>query len=159
MPTDYKAIFEGLPSAYLILSPDFTIIAASDAYLKATNSKRQDILNRNVFEAFPDNPNDPNATGVTNLTRSLKDVLKTKQTHIMGIQRHDIPAKGGGYEEKWWRPHNTPFIDKDGKVVYIAHFIEDVTQVLDIIEDTINKIARGHTSPSRKKKGNKKDLL
>ncbi len=57
---DFQALFEALPGRYLVLLPDaprYTIVAASDAYLGATNSKREDILGRGLFEAFPDAAN------------------------------------------------------------------------------------------------------
>jgi hypothetical protein len=47
---------------YLVLTSTFTIEAASDAYLKATMTKREEILGRHLFEVFPNNPGDPTAT-------------------------------------------------------------------------------------------------
>ena len=44
----------------------------SDAYLQATMTKREEILGRGIFEVFPDNPDDPAATGVNNLGASLE---------------------------------------------------------------------------------------
>ncbi|MBE8432048.1 histidine kinase, partial [Leptospira interrogans serovar Pomona] len=41
---EYRLIFESLPGLYLILSPDFRIVAVSESYLKATNTKRGEIL-------------------------------------------------------------------------------------------------------------------
>lgn len=82
---DFRSIFESLPECYLILQPDaprFTIVAVSDAYARATNTVRQQILGRGLFEVFPDNPNDPKATGVTNLTASLNRVLVNKTVMV-----------------------------------------------------------------------------
>jgi PAS domain-containing protein len=58
---DYRALFESAPGLFLVLLPDkdFTIIGASDAYLSATHTKRQEITGRGLFEVFPDNPDDP----------------------------------------------------------------------------------------------------
>lgn len=38
---DFKVLFETVPGLYLILSPDFKIIAVNDAYLNATMTKRE----------------------------------------------------------------------------------------------------------------------
>ncbi len=46
---DFKALFESAPGLYLVLTPDFTIVAASDAYLAATMTRREDILGRGIF--------------------------------------------------------------------------------------------------------------
>lgn len=75
---EYRLIFESLPGLYLILFPDLRIAAVSDSYLKATNTKRDEILGRGIFDVFPDNPSDPNADGVGNLYSSLLLVLKEK---------------------------------------------------------------------------------
>ena len=50
--------------------PTYTIIGVSDAYAEATLTKREEILDRGLFEVFLDNPDDPNATGVNNLHAS-----------------------------------------------------------------------------------------
>lgn len=53
---DFQALFESAPGLYLVLTPALTIVAVSDAYLKATMTKREEILGRRLFEVFPDNP-------------------------------------------------------------------------------------------------------
>lgn len=75
---DFKSIFDSLPDLYLLLDRDFNIVEVSDAYLQATMVSRKQILGKNVFDAFPDNPNDPKATGAKNLYASLLRVLKNK---------------------------------------------------------------------------------
>ncbi len=72
--TDFHAVFAALPGLYLVVAPDagaFTILAASDGYLSATMRARDQVVGRPVFEAFPDNPDDPQASGVRNLRASL----------------------------------------------------------------------------------------
>ena len=64
---DFRVLFEAAPGLYLILSTDFTIVGASDAYLAATMTRREEIVGRELFDVFPDNPDDPGATGTRNL--------------------------------------------------------------------------------------------
>src|ERR1051325_10307964 len=112
-PPDFKTLFEAVPALYLVLSPDLYILAVSDAYLEATMTTREAILGRHLFDVFPDNPNDPNADGVRNLTSSLKRALETRSADIMPVQKYDIrrPAsEGGGFEERYWSPRNTPVL-------------------------------------------------
>jgi PAS domain-containing protein len=54
----FKALFESAPGLFLVLTPQLRIVAVSDAYLLATKTKRDDILERGLFEVFPDNPDD-----------------------------------------------------------------------------------------------------
>ena len=58
---DFRVRFESAPVLYLVLRPDLRIVAASDAYLAATLTKRDDIIGRSLFEVFPTNPDDPKA--------------------------------------------------------------------------------------------------
>ena len=60
---DFKALVESAHGLYLVLTPSFTIVAVSDAYLKATMTKRDEILGRHSFEVFPDNLDDSTACG------------------------------------------------------------------------------------------------
>jgi PAS domain-containing protein len=106
---DYKSLFEAAPGLYLVLLPDFTIVAVTDAYTKATLTRREDILGRGLFEVFPDNPDDPDASGVANLRASLERVLQYKIPDKMALQKYDVQrpeAEGGGFEEKYWSPLN-----------------------------------------------------
>jgi hypothetical protein len=63
---DSQFLFESAAGSYLVLTPQLIIAAMSDAYLRATMTVRQEILGRHIFEVFPDNPDDPSATGVGN---------------------------------------------------------------------------------------------
>ncbi len=139
---DFKEIFEGLPGAYLILSPAFIILAATDSYLRAALRERETIVGKYLFDVFPDNPEDPKADGVANLTKSLQAVLATKKPHAMDIQKYDIqlPEKlGGGWEKRYWRPSNSPILDNRGNVRYIAHLVEDVTRLVDSLGAAMDK--------------------
>ena len=44
MDVDFKALFECAPGLHLVLLEDLSIAAASDAYLSATMTERQDIV-------------------------------------------------------------------------------------------------------------------
>src|ERR1700761_4541829 len=87
---DFKALFEGAPGLYLVLAPDFRIVAVSEAYLRANMTESEAILGRALFEAFPDNPDDPAADGVQNLRDSLQRVLQFRRPDTMAVQNYDI---------------------------------------------------------------------
>ncbi|MCW2925466.1 MAG: two-component hybrid sensor and regulator [Thermoleophilia bacterium] len=127
---DFRTVFESTPGIYLLLTPDFTIAGASNRRLEATMTRREDIVGRNLFEVFPDNPDDPEATGVSNLRASLERVLRHRAPDTMAVQKYDIPrpeADGGGFEERYWSPVNAPVLAADGSVALIIHRVEDVT--------------------------------
>jgi signal transduction histidine kinase/CheY-like chemotaxis protein len=126
-------LFEASPGLYLVLTQDLTIVAVSDAYARATMTKREEIIGRGLFEVFPDNPDDPNATGVLNLRASLERVLRNHAPHAMAVQKYDIrrpDSEGGGFEERYWNPVNSPVLGRGGELTYIIHRVEDVTEVV-----------------------------
>jgi len=126
---DFRVLFESAPGLYLVLTPDFRIVAVSDAYLRATMTKREEILGRGIFDVFPDNPNDPTATGVRNLTDSLERVVKRGVSDTMAVQKYDIRRpEGGGFEVRYWSPVNSPVFGGHGEVTFIIHRVEDVTE-------------------------------
>lgn len=127
---DYHKIFENAPDLYMILSPEFYILDCSDNYLKATLTSREQVMGRHLFEVFPDNPDDPNATGVANLKASLNRVLLNKTTDAMAVQKYDVRNEDGIFEEKSWCPINFPVLDKNGNILFIIHKAEDVTNLL-----------------------------
>lgn len=125
---DYRAVLDALPRPTLILEPpDYVMVAANQARHRATNTREEDVIGRKLFDVFPDNPDDPEATGVENLTASLRRVMETKRSDVMPIQKYDIHDPNGGFEERWWSPVNTPVLGPDGSVRYIVHQVEDVT--------------------------------
>jgi signal transduction histidine kinase len=138
MPSpDFRILFESAPGLYLVLTPEFRIVAASDAYLRATMTTRKTILGRDVFEVFPDNPDDPAATGVQNLRASLNRVLQQGTPDAMPIQKYDVrrpEIQGGGFEARYWSPLNAPVLGPAGEVGYIIHRVEDVTAFVTLKE-------------------------
>jgi signal transduction histidine kinase/FixJ family two-component response regulator len=125
--TILQSLFESLPGSFLVLTPALNIVSASDAYLNATMTRREDILGRGIFEAFPDNPDDRLATGTTHLRASLNRVLQTGLADTMAIQKHDIRRPDQVFEERYWSPINSPVFGTDRRVEYVIHRVEDVT--------------------------------
>ena len=123
----FRSLYEAQQTPHLVLSPDLTIEAASPAYLEATMTRAEDLVGRNLFDAFPDNPADPEATGVRNLGASLKRVLENRRPDRMPVQKYDIRRPDGEFEERWWAPLNIPVFATDGSVRSIIHQVEDVT--------------------------------
>ncbi len=82
-----KILFERSPALFLVLDAHLIIVTATDAYLRATMTERAQIAGKQLFEVFPDNPDDPAASGVQNLKTSLKRAFKTKRPDAMPVQK------------------------------------------------------------------------
>lgn len=132
-----QSILHATPDLYLILTPSFIIVDASDAYLKAVMLERRDMVGRSMFDVFPDNPDDPHATGSHNLRASLNNVIKNRAPDTMAVQQYDIrtPAeRGGHFEKRFWSPVNSPVFDENNNLAFILHRVEDVTEFINLKE-------------------------
>ncbi|EDM38004.1 sensor histidine kinase with PAS signal sensor domains [Pedobacter sp. BAL39] len=130
---DTLKALESAPSMFLVLTPDLYILTASDLYLEATENTRELIVGRHIFDAFPNNPELPDADGVRNINASLQEVIRTKKKHVMKIQRYDVPDLScpGKFIQRYWDPSHTPILDEDGDIQYIIQLATNVTdQVL-----------------------------
>ncbi len=135
---NYTAAFNAAPGNYLLLHPDFRIAGVTDAYLAATMTRREDIIGRGLFEVFPDNPNEPSADGVRNLRQSLVRVIATRKADRMAVLKYDIrrpESEGGGFEERFWSPLNSPVLGANGEVELIIHWVEDVTEFVRLKQE------------------------
>lgn len=126
-----RLLFESAPGLYLVLEPDFTIASVTDAYLSATGTKREELINRNIFEVFPDNAEDrgdDESFCMQNLRASLNYVLKNGRPQTMAVQRYSLPGPDGLITERYWRPCNKPVFNSDQQLLFIIHQVEDVTK-------------------------------
>lgn len=142
---DFRLLFESAPALYLALLPDaprYTIVAVTDAYARATLTRREDIVGRGLLEVFPDNPDDRRADGERNLGASLQRVLDTGHSDAMAVQKYDVrrpPEQGGGFEARWWSPLNTPVFDGDERLAFLLHRVEDVTDFVRLRQEGIEQ--------------------
>ena len=127
-PDQFRLLFESAPGLFLVLMPDtLEIVAASNAYLDATMVTRAQVMGRAIFDVFPDDPDDRDGTGVAALGTSLRRVRQTRVPDVMAVQRYPIRRPGGGFELRYWSPINSPVLDTEGRVSFIIHRVEDVT--------------------------------
>ncbi|HSI04813.1 MAG TPA: histidine kinase dimerization/phospho-acceptor domain-containing protein, partial [Myxococcota bacterium] len=127
---DFRLLFEESPDVLLVLLPDaprYTMVAATRARYEATMTTPEQCIGVGLFELFPDNPDDPAATGTSNLRASLDRVRETGKPDTMAVQRYDIRRPDGGYEARYWSPKNVPILGEGGSVRFILHTVEDVT--------------------------------
>ncbi|MCG6122538.1 MAG: PAS domain S-box protein [Microvirga sp.] len=124
-------LFDTLPGKILILTPgEHEIIAVTDEFAQAVPVDRNALLGRNLFEVFPDDPNEPEADGSHNLRASLQRVEALRVRDIMPLQRYPVRGPDGRFRERFWLPQNKPVLDENGEVISIIHRVEDITAFL-----------------------------
>jgi signal transduction histidine kinase/CheY-like chemotaxis protein len=131
---DFRILFEALPGAYCVLDPDLVIIAASDAYLRDTRTSRAGIVGRPLTAVFPVRP-DPG--GAATLRASLDIVRADQVADTIVVDRYDIPAAGPGGEPdaRYWSLVNLPVLGPGRQLAYIVHWLDDVTDYVQTIQD------------------------
>ncbi|MFI9470115.1 PP2C family protein-serine/threonine phosphatase [Streptomyces sp. NPDC052492] len=129
---DYQALFSVMPSPYLVLDPDLVVVEVNEMYLSVTGRARHDLIGHHLFDVYPENPDDPAADGIRNLSASFQRVLETGEPDSLAVQRYDlaVPGRPGEFQERWWSPVNTPVLGPDGEIAWIVHRVEDMTEFL-----------------------------
>jgi PAS domain S-box-containing protein len=126
---DYRRLFETAPGLTVILDRDLRIVAASDAFLAATMTRRETIVGQDLFRVFPTDPERPGFRGEHLARELLARVLREGTPQRLTLQRYDVPrpaTAGGGFERRYWTALFAPFAGSDG-VAHIVCTVEDVT--------------------------------
>jgi len=139
LPEDiFRVIFEKSPGSILIKAniPHFTILAASDSYLKVTSSTRDEIVGKGFFEAFPDDETmEHDETGARKV---FTRVIETGQKIDVPTYKYDIYNPDTGLREPhFWSCTNIPVTDKQNKIAYILNTVTDITEEVRAKEDAI----------------------
>lgn len=132
LDSNFRRLFESTPALLLALRPDaprYTVVAVSDAYLRATATTREAILGKGLFDVFPPDRYLPGATD--DLRRSFEAVIRARTTDMVAARNYQVPRgaeAGGGFEERRWQVVNAPAAGMDGELDFIVCHLEDVTE-------------------------------
>ncbi|MDN5275412.1 MAG: domain S-box protein [Candidatus Saccharibacteria bacterium] len=127
---DYERLFMATPGNYVIIGadvPTFTILAASDGYLKVTGKERAEIIGKPMFEVFPDTSPRAQKTGKGEVQLSFERCIESKQLEHTGVIRYDILSPGGKLSVRYWQATHYPIIN-DGTVTAIMQSTDDITE-------------------------------
>ena len=127
-PIDFRRLFAAVPYPLLVLDLDLAVVEANPAYCAILGRDRDDLLGRNAFTLFPDNPDDPSADGVKAVRTSLEWVRDNGEMQVMPLQRYDVTDPStGAYSPRYWSIVNVPVLDEHGATVLLLNRAEDVT--------------------------------
>lgn len=129
LASDLLSIFSALPSACVLLSPEFVIEAVSDSFTAVSGTKRDEIVGRYIFDVFPDNPNDPAAHSVADVRAALERILATGEPNELPVQRYALadPDHPGQFIEHYWQSRNAPVLDEQGRVTHLIQTVVNIT--------------------------------
>ncbi|HEY5799389.1 MAG TPA: ATP-binding protein [Burkholderiaceae bacterium] len=129
---NHEALFRASPYPYLVMDTALNIIGASDAYLRSTGRTEDELLGRYVFDAFPENPDDPESTSVAQVKASLEKAIATGKPDTTAFLRYAVPLQtddGTVFEERYWSTVHTPVFGADGQVEFVIQNAIDVTEL------------------------------
>lgn len=121
-----------MPGSYLVLEPDLTIAAVSDAYLRAMMMTREEIIGRPFFDVFPEHRDEAAVTDAHALRASFARALDGRAPDTITARRYG-GRRGEGKRDKseeYWSCINTPVAGPCGEVAYVIHRVEDVTELV-----------------------------
>jgi hypothetical protein len=124
---DFAALFELLPSPYMILDAELRYVEANAAYCSVVERSLEDLIGHYLFDVFPE----PGESG-RRLRASFQRVLETGQADTLALIPYPIQApasRGGGLELRYWSAVHTPLNDAHGRTRYILQNTVDVTEL------------------------------
>lgn len=152
---DYRAIFAAAPAACLLVradAPRWTILAVSDEYCRITRQRRESLVGRGTFEAFPESHGTESSHGKHNVRSSFEVALAMKGRIVLPIQRYDLPPADDGdgeYQEHYWRMSSAPVHGADGGKLAVLHAVENVTEQIVATRRQSEALAAARTAEDR----------
>jgi serine phosphatase RsbU (regulator of sigma subunit) len=125
---DFAALFAGLPTAYLVMSPDLVIVEANAAYTALLGRTREGLIGRPVFEAFPPTADALDAEGRNPLQVSFERARDSRRPDALPLFHYDVVDQGTGVvAQRCWSLISAPLLDAQGATSLILQRVEDVT--------------------------------
>ena len=137
-PSDFEAIFESSPNSYMLIDREFRFVAANAAYVRATGTRREQLIGRPLFDAFPHDPDDPANENARLLRESLERVVASRAADVIAFIPYRVPVERDGkieLEERFWSATHTPILGEDGAVRLILQHTVDITDLHRFRED------------------------
>jgi|GEM_PF-4605272 len=125
--SNLQKLFDTVPAAYLVLSPELAIVAASDRYLRIIESSREKLIGRSLVSDFGQPQNQPWIGDARQLLTSLRRVRETGKRHRFFLREQ--PWNRSGLPEsskKIWRATTSPICDLGGNLSCLFHRLERV---------------------------------
>ncbi len=121
---DFKAVFNSLPSPFMVMNAKFEIVAMNQAYLDATMRTRDSLVGADVFKAFP---------AEEKSRRLLQDLFERVRDQgvvdVLPVLPYPIRGKDGLFEERSWSCTHVPIRGEDGNVAFVLQSAQDISQL------------------------------
>ncbi|NAZ85249.1 SpoIIE family protein phosphatase [Kineococcus indalonis] len=144
---DFAELFNGLPTAYLVLDLDLFILQANEAYLRLLGRTRHELVGRWVFDAFPPTPQTLDAEGRNPLQTSFETARDTGRAVPMPLFAYAVAdQRTGEVVQRYWSLISAPLLSAEGRVVAVLQRVEDVS---DWVHEREGALAAAQLSQER----------
>ncbi len=141
-PIDFRAVFDRIPTPYMMMDHALTIVEMNQAYIDATGLPREAMVGRYVFDAFPSEGESRRL-----LEESILRTRDTGQTDMIAVLHYAIPrpeAEGGVYDSYWSATHTyVPSADERG---FVLQNTQDITELRKLKDDAFRPEASATTA-------------
>ena len=123
-------LLEASPYAHIAYTLDMVILDLNWRHARMTGVPREAAVGRDVYDVFPPNPDEPEADARPAMAASLERMVATREPDDMDVIKHDLPAPGGGFRERYWQLTHSPIFegpDGAGRIVGALQTTRDVT--------------------------------
>ena len=129
-------VFDQYSMATIVVAPDpprWTVLLVNAAYLAATGRRREELVGRGLFEAFPESMETTQEHGALRISDSLERAMESLTPDVLPLQRYDLQGGAGAdgaplFETHFWQMTTRPVLSGDARrVIALAHEVADVT--------------------------------
>lgn len=131
---DFAQVFERSPNPYMLVDRNLRYVTANPAYLALTASRLEDLVGRGLFDAFPNDPDDPDNLPARMLRASFERVLATGERDVLAWIPYRVPKYVNGALVTRYRVFSAshePILGPDGDVAYILQHTVDVSALAE----------------------------
>ena len=121
---DFRLLFESLPGSFVVVlsdAPDYTVVAASDSYLRDVKKTRDQLLGQSAFSAFAGSWA---VASIDALRASFERVLTAHTADTVTVERRRVEQT-----QTQWIALSSPVLGQAGEVQFIINRVDNVAEV------------------------------
>ncbi|WP_133365216.1 sensor histidine kinase [Qipengyuania sediminis] len=132
---------------YMVIDRDYRFVWANAAYERVTMSSLDDILGRDLFDAFPP----PNADTEQRLRASIDRAFESGQTDEIAYIEYPIALPDGTMSKSFWSATHSPFRNEEGEIAFVLQHTVDITELetLRRARDEVGVVQRARAAERR----------
>lgn len=131
---DIQSVLSSVPGVHWLIEPEeLRVVAVSDTALEALGLPRDAVLDQPLAAILANTDADSRETARKVLV-SMKRVKKTGRPENLIAIPYLLPTPDGGVRQSYWTSVIAPVYRDDGKLAYLAHHSEDVTELMQLKE-------------------------